>query len=150
MEPLSNSIEMLKPKHRFHGFITDRVFLTLVSAFSCLVILDKFQLYQNLQFTLQSMIGIAPFFLPSHLQGMQKQPSSILILHECFPVNPDRIHFSNQCWDLTNIDNGLCSRYIFFMFGLLRPNISASFWRRYACKNLLKDSSNEGFSDKIY
>jgi len=63
MDSLSNTIQVSKPAHRFSGFITDRVFITFVLAFSGLAILDQTQAYQSLRFTLQSMIGIAPFFL---------------------------------------------------------------------------------------
>ena len=63
MEQLSNTIQVSKPTHRFYAFITDRVFIALVLAFSGLAILDQTQAYQSLRFTLQSMIGIAPFFL---------------------------------------------------------------------------------------
>ena len=62
MNSLSNTIQVSKPTYRFYGFITDRVFITLVMAFSGLAILDQTQAYQSLRFTLQSMIGIAPFF----------------------------------------------------------------------------------------
>ena len=62
MNSLSNTIQVLKLSSRFYGFITDRVFATLVLAFSGLAILDQTQAYQSLRFTLQSMIGIAPFF----------------------------------------------------------------------------------------
>ncbi|UCG12690.1 MAG: permease [Deltaproteobacteria bacterium] len=62
MNSLSNTIQVSKPTYRFYGFITDRVFITLVMAFSGLAILDRIQAYQSLRFTLQSMIGIAPFF----------------------------------------------------------------------------------------
>jgi uncharacterized membrane protein YraQ (UPF0718 family) len=63
MNSLSNTIQVSKLGHRFYGFITDRVFITLALAFSVLAILDQTQAYQSLRFSYQSMIGIAPFFL---------------------------------------------------------------------------------------
>ena len=63
MNSLPDAIRISKPTHRFYGFITDRVFITLVLVFAGLAVLDQTQAYQSLRFTLQSMIGIAPFFL---------------------------------------------------------------------------------------
>mgnify|MGYP000255010097 FL=1 len=63
MNTISNSIQVSKPTRRLPGFITDRVFIALVLAFTGLTILDQTQAYQSFRFTLQSMIGIAPFFL---------------------------------------------------------------------------------------
>ena len=63
MDSLSNSIQVAKPAHHFYGFMTDRVFITLVLAFSGLAILDQTQAYQSLRFSLQSMLEIAPFFI---------------------------------------------------------------------------------------
>ena len=63
METISNSIQVSKPTRRLPGFITDRVFIALVLALSVLTILDQSQAYQSLRFTLQSMMGIAPFFI---------------------------------------------------------------------------------------
>ena len=63
MDSLSNSIQVSKPTRRLPAFITDRVFIALVLAFAGLTILDQTQAYRSLRFTLQSMIGIAPFFL---------------------------------------------------------------------------------------
>ncbi len=63
MDLLSNTIQVSKPTRRFYGFITDRVFITLVLAFAGLAILDLTQAYQSLRFTLQSMLEIAPFFI---------------------------------------------------------------------------------------
>ncbi len=62
MDSLSNTIPALKPTPLFIGFIKDRVFIALVLIFSGLAIFDQTQAYQSLRFTLQSMIGIAPFF----------------------------------------------------------------------------------------
>ena len=62
MDLSSNAIKVSKPARRFYGLITDRVFVTLVLAFSALAILDQSQAYQSLHFALQSMTGIAPFF----------------------------------------------------------------------------------------
>ena len=62
MDSLSNFIQVSKPTHRFYNFISDRVFIALLSAFSGLVILDQPQAFQSLGFTLQSMLAIAPFF----------------------------------------------------------------------------------------
>jgi uncharacterized membrane protein YraQ (UPF0718 family) len=63
MDLLSNTIHVSKPTRRLYAFITDRVFITLVLAFSGLAILDKIQAYQSLRFSLQSMLEIAPFFI---------------------------------------------------------------------------------------
>ena len=63
MEIISNTIQTPKPTHRFYTFITDRVFIALVLAFSVLAVLDQSQAYQSLRFSLQSMLGIAPFFI---------------------------------------------------------------------------------------
>jgi uncharacterized membrane protein YraQ (UPF0718 family) len=63
MNSLSNSIQVSKSARRLPGFITDRVVIALVLAFAGLTILDQTQAYRSLRFTLQSMIGIAPFFL---------------------------------------------------------------------------------------
>ncbi len=63
MEIIANSIQTPKPTHRFHAFITDRVFIVLVLAFSVLAVLDQSQAYQSLKFSLQSMLQIAPFFI---------------------------------------------------------------------------------------
>jgi uncharacterized membrane protein YraQ (UPF0718 family) len=63
MEIIANSIQTPKTTHRFHAFITDRVFIALVLAFSVLAVLDQSQAYQSLKFSLQSMLEIAPFFL---------------------------------------------------------------------------------------
>jgi uncharacterized membrane protein YraQ (UPF0718 family) len=63
MDSLSNSIQVSKPTRRLPVFITDRVFIALVLAFVGLTILDQSQAYRSLRFTLQSMMGIAPFFL---------------------------------------------------------------------------------------
>jgi len=63
MNSLSDAIQISKLTRRFPGFFTDRVFITLVLSFSGLAILDKTQAYQSLGITLQSMIGIAPFFV---------------------------------------------------------------------------------------
>ena len=63
MEIIANSIQTPKPTRRLHAFITDRVFIALVLAFSVLMVLDQNQAYQSLQFSLQSMIQIAPFFI---------------------------------------------------------------------------------------
>jgi hypothetical protein len=63
MDSLSNTIQASKPAYSLYGFITDRVFITLVLAFAGLVILDQTQTYRSLRFSLQSMTGIAPFFL---------------------------------------------------------------------------------------
>jgi len=63
MSTLSNTIQESKLIHRLSGIITDRVFITLVLAFSGLAILDQAQAYQSLRFTLESMLAIAPFFL---------------------------------------------------------------------------------------
>ena len=62
MASTSNSIQVSKPTCRLPGFITDRVFIALVLAFAGLTVLDQTQAYQSLRFTLQSMMGIAPFF----------------------------------------------------------------------------------------
>ena len=63
MNSFSHTIQVLKPAQRLYGLITDRVFITLVLAFTALTILDQAQAYQSLGFTLRSMIGIAPFFI---------------------------------------------------------------------------------------
>ena len=63
MNSLSNAIQLSKLPRRFYGLITDRVFITLVLAFSGLAILDQTQATQSLRFSMQSMMGIAPFFL---------------------------------------------------------------------------------------
>jgi len=63
MSSLANTVQISKFTHHFHGFITDRVVVTLILALSGLVILDRGQAIQSLQFTLQAMAGIAPFFL---------------------------------------------------------------------------------------
>lgn len=63
MELIPNTIRASKPSKRFYGLITDRVLIMLVLAFSGLAILDQPQAYQSLSFTMQSMIGIAPFFI---------------------------------------------------------------------------------------
>ena len=63
MDIIANSIQTPKPTHRFHAFITDRVFIALVLAFSVLIVLDLNQAYQSLRFSLQSMLQIAPFFI---------------------------------------------------------------------------------------
>ena len=62
MESFAKSIQLLKPPRRLYDLITDRVFITLVLAFSGLTILDRAQAHQSLLFTLQAMAGIAPFF----------------------------------------------------------------------------------------
>ena len=63
MEILSEVPQAPKPMHRFFAVITDRVFIALVIAFSILTVLDQSQAYQSLQFSLQSMLSIAPFFI---------------------------------------------------------------------------------------
>ncbi|MDM8542526.1 permease [Desulfococcaceae bacterium HSG9] len=63
MNSLADAIQVSKPVNRFYSFITDRVFITLVLAFSGLVILDHTQAYQSLSFALRAMIGISPFFI---------------------------------------------------------------------------------------
>ncbi len=63
MNSLADTIQVSKPVNRFYSFITDRVFITLVSAFSGLAILDHVQAYQSLRFALRAMIGISPFFI---------------------------------------------------------------------------------------
>jgi hypothetical protein len=45
MEIIANSIQAPKPMNRFYAFITDRVFIALVLAFSVLAILDQSQAY---------------------------------------------------------------------------------------------------------
>jgi uncharacterized membrane protein YraQ (UPF0718 family) len=62
MDSLSNCIQVSKHTRRLPGFVTDRVVIALVLAFTGLTILDQTQAYQSLQFILQSAIGIAPFF----------------------------------------------------------------------------------------
>lgn len=63
MEIIANSIQTPKPTNRFYTFITDRVFIALILAFSVLAVLDQSQAYQSLLFSLQSMLQIAPFFI---------------------------------------------------------------------------------------
>ena len=63
MNSLSDTIQVLKHPRRFYRFITDRVLITLVLAFSALAFLDQAQATNSLRFSLQSMIAIAPFFL---------------------------------------------------------------------------------------
>jgi len=62
MEIIFNSVQTPKPTHRFYALIKDRVFIALVLAFSVLTVLDQTQAYQSLQFSLKSMLTIAPFF----------------------------------------------------------------------------------------
>jgi len=63
MEIISDTIQASKPINRFYAFITDRVFIALILAFSVLAALDQSQAYQSLRFSLQSMLEIAPFFI---------------------------------------------------------------------------------------
>jgi len=66
MEIIANSIQTPKPMNRFYAFITDRVFIALVLAFSVLAVLDHSQAYQSIRFSMQSMLGIAPIFHSCH------------------------------------------------------------------------------------
>ena len=63
MEIIFNSVQTPKPADRLFTLIKDRVFIALVLAFSVLTALDQTQAYQSLQFSLQSMLQIAPFFI---------------------------------------------------------------------------------------
>ena len=63
MEIIFNSVQTPKPTQRYYALIKDRVFIALVVAFSVLTFLDQTQAYQSLQFSLQSMLTIAPFFI---------------------------------------------------------------------------------------
>ena len=63
MDSLFHTIQTSKSAYRFYGSITDRILITLVLAFAGLAILDQTQAYRSLRFLLQSMTGIAPFFL---------------------------------------------------------------------------------------
>ena len=63
MEIIFNGVQSPKPTHRFYALIKDRVFIALVLAFSVLTVLDQTQAYQSLQFSLKSMLTIAPFFI---------------------------------------------------------------------------------------
>jgi uncharacterized membrane protein YraQ (UPF0718 family) len=63
MEIISNTVPAPKPTPRFYALFTDRVFIALVLAFSVLTVLDQIQTYQSLVFSLQAMLGIAPFFI---------------------------------------------------------------------------------------
>jgi uncharacterized membrane protein YraQ (UPF0718 family) len=89
MDSLSNTIQESKPIHRFSGFITDRVFITLVLVFSGLVILDQTQAYQSLGFTLESMLAIAPFFLLAiAFAGYAKATGVDKLIARIFSGNP--------------------------------------------------------------
>ena len=58
-----NSVQTPKPTRHFYKFITDRVFIALVLAFTVLTILDQAQALTSLKFSLQAMLEIAPFFI---------------------------------------------------------------------------------------
>ena len=63
MEIIFNTVQTPKPINRFYALITDRVFIALVLTFSVLTVLDQTQAYRSLRFSMQSMLGIAPFFI---------------------------------------------------------------------------------------
>ena len=63
MEIIFDGVQAQKPTHRFSAFITDRVLIALILAFSVLAVLDRSQAYQSLRFSLKSMLEIAPFFV---------------------------------------------------------------------------------------
>ena len=63
MEIIFNTVQAPKPINRFYALITDRVFIALVLTFSVLTVLDQTQAYRSLRFSMQSMLGIAPFFI---------------------------------------------------------------------------------------
>jgi uncharacterized membrane protein YraQ (UPF0718 family) len=89
MDSLANTIQASKPIRRWSGFITDRVFITLVLAFSGLAILDKTQAYQSLGFTLESMLSIAPFFLLAiAFAGYAKATGVDKLIARTFSGNP--------------------------------------------------------------
>jgi uncharacterized membrane protein YraQ (UPF0718 family) len=89
MELLSNTVQEPKPIHRLSGFITDRVFITLVLAFAGLAILDKTQAFQSLRFTFESMLSIAPFFLLAiAFAGYAKATGADKLIARTFSGNP--------------------------------------------------------------
>lgn len=63
MDSHANTIQATAPTRRFYWFITDRVLITLVLAFSGLAALDKTQAHRSFLFALQSMVEIAPYFI---------------------------------------------------------------------------------------
>ncbi|MGD8294639.1 MAG: permease, partial [Desulfobacterales bacterium] len=63
MDIIANSIQKPNPMNRFYAFITDRVLIAVVLAFSVLAVLDQSQAHQSLRFSLKSMLEIAPFFI---------------------------------------------------------------------------------------
>jgi len=69
MNSLPDAIRISNLTRRLPGFITDRVFITLVLAFSGLAILDQTQAYQSMRFSLQSMKWMfIAFFLESIME----------------------------------------------------------------------------------
>lgn len=63
MEIIFESVQPPKPKPRFWEVVKDRVVITLALAFTILALLDQAQACQSLAFSLDAMLGIAPFFL---------------------------------------------------------------------------------------
>ena len=89
MKTLTKSLplqELPKPFTRFFG---DRVVITLILAFIGIAILNQAQFFESLSFTLESLIGIAPFFLLAiAFAGYTKATGADGLIARAFSGNP--------------------------------------------------------------
>jgi hypothetical protein len=89
MKTLTKSLPMHESPKPFTLFFSDRVILTLIVAFTVIAILNQAQFFESLRFTLESLIGIAPFFLLAiAFAGYAKATGADGLIARAFSGNP--------------------------------------------------------------
>jgi uncharacterized membrane protein YraQ (UPF0718 family) len=89
MKTLTKSLPMHESPKPFTRFFGDRVILTLIVAFTVIAILNQAQFFESLRFTLESLIGIAPFFLLAiAFAGYAKATGADGLIARAFSGNP--------------------------------------------------------------
>lgn len=89
MKALTKSLPMHESPKPFTLFFSDRVILTLIVAFTLIAILNQAQFFESLRFTLESLIGIAPFFLLAiAFAGYAKATGADGLIARAFSGNP--------------------------------------------------------------
>ena len=89
MKTLTKSLPMHESHKPFTRFFSDRVVITLILAFIGIAILNQAQFFESLRFTLESLIGIAPFFLLAiAFAGYTKATGADGLIARAFSGNP--------------------------------------------------------------
>jgi uncharacterized membrane protein YraQ (UPF0718 family) len=89
MKTLTKSLPMHESPKPFTLLFSDRVILTLIVAFTGIAILNQAQFFKSLRFTLESLIGIAPFFLLAiAFAGYAKATGADGLIARAFSGNP--------------------------------------------------------------